>query len=104
MDRLALVIGNSDYIYVPKLSNPKNDANDIESVLQKLNFDVIKLLDAKLSDIQNAINNFLQRLDEYQLVYYSMLDMECKLMERTILSLLTVSFVIKERLLYLAIV
>lgn len=42
---------------MPKLNNPKNDANDIELVLQKLNFEVIKLLDAKLSDVQNAVND-----------------------------------------------
>lgn len=57
MDRIALVIGNSNYLSVPKLNNPKNDANDIELVLQKLNFEVIKLLDAKLSDVQNAVND-----------------------------------------------
>ena len=37
MDRLALVIGNSDYTKVGKLNNPQNDANDMEKVLQKLN-------------------------------------------------------------------
>lgn len=73
MDRIALVIGNSNYLNVPKLNNPKNDANDIECVLQKLNFDVIKILDARLMDIQNAINDFLQRLDEYAvgLLFYA---------------------------------
>lgn len=29
MDRIALVIGNSDYSNVGKLNNPKNDADDI---------------------------------------------------------------------------
>ena len=38
MDRIALVIGNSDYSNVGKLNNPKNDANDIASILCKLNF------------------------------------------------------------------
>lgn len=73
MDRLALVIGNSDYSNVSKLNNPKNDANDIEHVLQKLNFDIIQVLDANLNDIQNAINDFLQRLDEYAvgLLFYA---------------------------------
>ncbi len=65
MDRIALVIGNSDYSNVGKLSNPKNDANDIESILHKLNFDVTKVMDARLIDIQQAVNNFLQALDEY---------------------------------------
>lgn len=65
MDRIALVIGNSDYSNVGKLVNPKNDANDIECVLNKLNFDVTKVLDARLIDIQQAVNAFLQALDEY---------------------------------------
>ena len=50
MDRLALVIGNSDYTKVGKLNNPQNDANDMEKVLQKLNFDVTKLINATLND------------------------------------------------------
>ena len=73
MNRIALVIGNSDYINASKLKNPKNDANDIEKVLEKLDFDVTKILDAKLIDIQQAVNDFLQRLDEYAvgLLYYA---------------------------------
>lgn len=65
MDRIALVIGNSNYMNVSKLNNPKNDADDIESILRRLNFDVIKVLDVSLIEIQKAINNFLQELDEY---------------------------------------
>ena len=73
MDRIALVIGNSDYSNVSKLTNPKNDANDIECVLRKLNFDVTKVLDARLIDIQQAVNVFLQALDEYAvgLLFYA---------------------------------
>lgn len=72
-DRIALVIGNSNYIYVNKLNNPRNDANDIESVLDNLNFDVIKVTDVKLNDIQQAINTFLKDLDEYAvgLLFYA---------------------------------
>ena len=50
MDRVALVIGNSDYLNVGKLNNPRNDANDIASILGKLNFDVEKVIDADLLD------------------------------------------------------
>ncbi len=73
MDRLALVIGNSDYTKVGKLNNPQNDANDIEKVLQKLNFDVTKLINATLNDIYQAVTSFLQRLDEYAvgLLFYA---------------------------------
>ena len=60
MDRIALVIGNSDYSNVGKLNNPKNDADDIASILNKLNFDVTKIMDANLIDIQKSVNDFLQ--------------------------------------------
>ena len=72
-DRIALVIGNSDYIHVNKLNNPRNDANDIESVLNGLNFDVTKVTDANLIDLQQAINTFLKELDEYAvgLLFYA---------------------------------
>lgn len=65
MDRIALVIGNSDYLNVGKLNNPRNDANDIASILEKLNFNVTKIMDASLIDIQKSVNDFLQSLDEY---------------------------------------
>ena len=65
MDRIALVIGNSDYSNVGKLNNPKNDADDIASILNKLNFDVTKIMDANLIDIQKSVTDFLQALDEY---------------------------------------
>lgn len=64
MNRIALVIGNSNYLSVNQLNNPQNDANDIESVLTNLEFDVTKVLDANLIGIQQAINSFLQDLDE----------------------------------------
>ena len=65
MNRVALVIGNSEYLNIGKLNNPKNDANDIASILGKLNFDVEKVIDADLLDIQRSVNTFLRSLDEY---------------------------------------
>ena len=47
------------------MNNPKNDADDIASILNKLNFDVTKIMDANLIDIQKSVNDFLQALDEY---------------------------------------
>ena len=72
-DRIALVIGNADYIYIDKLNNPRNDANDIECVLSSLNFDVRKVTDTNLIDLQQAINTFLKALDAYAvgLLFYA---------------------------------
>ena len=101
MDRIALIIGNSNYQYVNKLKNPKHDADDIEKVLQKLNFDVTKITDATLLEIQQAVNNFLQALDEYAvgLLFYAghgmqidgrnyiaPIDLECSSKSRTTVS------------------
>ena len=63
-DRIALVIGNSDYIHVNKLNNPRNDANDIEGVLNRLNFDVTRVTDVNLIDLQQAINTFLKEFNK----------------------------------------
>ncbi len=52
MDRIALVIGNSDYSNVGKLNNPKNDADDIASILNKLNktFPVCRTIEVRQTD------------------------------------------------------
>ena len=39
--RVALVVGNSDYEFAPKLANPANDATDIGERLKALGFEVI---------------------------------------------------------------
>jgi hypothetical protein len=73
MDRVALVIGNSAYQHVGSLKNPKNDAEDMACVLEKLNFKVEKYLDITQDESFAAINTFLRELDEYStgLLYYA---------------------------------
>lgn len=65
MDRIALVIGNSDYIYVEKLKNPKNDANDISNILETLGFNVKKYLNLTITEMEDAKRNFLIELRHY---------------------------------------
>ena len=73
MDRLALVVGNSKYKSVNSLKNPKNDANDMASILEKLNFKVIKYLDVTQDELDAAFNSFLRELNDYStgLFYYA---------------------------------
>lgn len=59
--RTALVIGNSAYPSSP-LSNPKNDAADLAAALREAGFDVDLKLDADRKTMQQAIDNFGQRL------------------------------------------
>lgn len=41
--RIALVIGNSNYTKLPKLSNPTNDARSIDDILQKMGYNSITI-------------------------------------------------------------
>ncbi len=59
--RLALVIGNSNYLTTP-LKNPVNDARDISAALQKLGFQVIYAEDATRRKMDESIRNFYQKL------------------------------------------
>ena len=62
-DRIALVIGNSDYPVSP-LRNPVNDANDIANRLQELGFEVIHYENTTHLQMENAVREFGNLLDE----------------------------------------
>ncbi len=55
--RVALVIGNSDYASSP-LKNPVNDATDMAKKLESLGFKVKRLLNANQTDMKKAIRQF----------------------------------------------
>lgn len=55
--RIALVIGNSDYV-TQKLSNPANDANLMSKSLEKVGFQVITEIDADGRAMKRAVHRF----------------------------------------------
>ena len=59
--RLALVIGNSSYETAP-LANPVNDASDMAAALRNLGFTVILKKNANLEVMEEAIEDFGNRL------------------------------------------
>ncbi|MCX5836738.1 MAG: caspase family protein, partial [Deltaproteobacteria bacterium] len=59
--RIALVIGNSAYSSGP-LKNPVNDATDMAATLKKLGFNVILKKNANLETMEEAIEDFGNRL------------------------------------------
>ena len=71
--RLALVIGNSNYANLPKLSNPTNDARSIADVLQKLGYKTQLLLDASDQKIRSEVRRFASDSSkaDVALVYYA---------------------------------
>ncbi|WP_461255163.1 tetratricopeptide repeat protein [Treponema sp. R80B11-R83G3] len=73
--KYALVIGNGNYTGIGKLNNPVNDANDISTALQGLGFNVDKVLDANLDQMENAIMKLKNRLsvskNSYGFLFYA---------------------------------
>ena len=61
--RIALVIGNSDYVSGP-LPNPANDAKMISETLNKLGFEVIARRNADQNTMKRAIQEFGSRLEK----------------------------------------
>ncbi len=72
--RLALVIGNSDYL-IPggHLKNPLNDAADIAKKLRRLNFNVSLATNLDRVQMFKAFDKFLEEAPQYsvRLVYYA---------------------------------
>lgn len=101
MDRIALVIGNSNYEHVSKLTNPKNDARDIGDILRKLGFIVKCCFDLSIDEINKVTREFSMELEDYStgLFFYAghgmqidglnyLVPIDCKMLnkEKTALS------------------
>lgn len=57
-DRIALVVGNSNYRKVPKLINPANDAADMAASLGRLGYSVRHLADLDYNHFRQALIEF----------------------------------------------
>jgi uncharacterized caspase-like protein len=56
--RVALVIGNAAYQYVPKLLNSTNDAEALATKFDEAGFKVFKVLDVGIIDFKRALREF----------------------------------------------
>jgi hypothetical protein len=72
-ERVALVVGNSQYPLVGELRNPENDAKDMAEALRKLNFNVTLKLNADQQEMEIAIQDFGDRIqkESVALFYYA---------------------------------
>lgn len=68
--RIALIIGNADYVNGTKLKNPKNDANLMADSLKKIGFDTIKRIDVDKSAFEKAIYDFSKKLSQYDIILF----------------------------------
>jgi uncharacterized caspase-like protein len=72
--RVALVIGNSVYQNVARLSNPANDASAMTETLQGAGFDIVESRrDLKTSEMRRALRDFSDRARgaDVAVVYYA---------------------------------
>lgn len=72
--RVALVIGNSAYKTVPRLSNPANDATLVGAMFKKAGFDTVDLrLDLSVLEMRKALREFGSRTREADVavIYYA---------------------------------
>ena len=61
-DRVALVIGNSDYAHYSDLQNPSHDADDMAQALRALGFTVVTGADLGLEAMNGAVDAFIGQL------------------------------------------
>jgi uncharacterized caspase-like protein/uncharacterized protein YdaT len=76
--RVALVIGNGDYVHADSLPNPPNDASDVAESLKRLSFSVTKVLNGSYGDLRQAIRAFNVQVQgaDIGLIYYAGHGME----------------------------
>lgn len=72
-ERIALIIGNSDYQFADRLPNPGNDAAAIGSALENVGFDVNVSIDLDQRGMQAALRDFGLKAEtaEVALVYFA---------------------------------
>jgi uncharacterized caspase-like protein len=75
-NRIALVIGNSNYTAVTALPNPANDAKAMSRFLRAAGFEVVEAPDLTQSDMRRTIGNFANAAsdkgpDTVALVFYA---------------------------------
>ena len=60
--RVALVVGNSNYVHASALRNPSNDADDVSAKLTALGFDVVRGTNLTEQNFSIRIREFAKKL------------------------------------------
>jgi Caspase domain len=74
--RVALVIGNSNYQHAPQLPNPDNDAQSMAQLLNAAGFEVIAATDLTQNDMVRVVQDFSARIaargpNTVAMIYYA---------------------------------
>jgi uncharacterized caspase-like protein len=68
--RIALVFGNSAYLYSNPIKNPVNDARAISEALDKLGFSVIRGTDLTKLEMDRQVETFAKRLKDADIAIF----------------------------------
>ena len=63
-NRIAILVGNGDYKFTSKLTNPINDAGGMASLLNEHGFDVHLFLDTPRAQLASAFSRLLPQITE----------------------------------------
>ncbi|WAQ98574.1 MALT1-like protein, partial [Mya arenaria] len=71
-DKVALLIGNSDYLSENSLKAPPNDIREMADSLVSINFKVVMLLNLTKPEFENAVIEFCKLIDKnvYVVFYF----------------------------------
>ena len=72
-DRIALMIGISDYRSIPSLKNTVNDATDLSDTLKGIGFDVTTLINVSGQEMRAALDKFAFKAEtaDLALIYFA---------------------------------
>lgn len=63
-DKIALLIGNMNYLHHTQLSAPIADVHELTNLLRQMDFKVVSLLDLNWQEMHSAVTEFLLLLDK----------------------------------------
>uniref|UniRef100_A0A8C1HKH3 MALT paracaspase 2 n=2 Tax=Cyprinus carpio TaxID=7962 RepID=A0A8C1HKH3_CYPCA len=72
-DKVALLIGNMNYLHHQQLRAPMADVHELTNLLRQLDFKVVSLLNLNWQEMHSAVTEFLLLLDRgvYGLLYFA---------------------------------
>nr|XP_019936306.1 PREDICTED: mucosa-associated lymphoid tissue lymphoma translocation protein 1-like [Paralichthys olivaceus] len=72
-DKVALLIGNMNYLHHSQLCAPIADVHELTNLLRQMDFKVVSLLDLNWQEMNSAVTEFLLLLDKgvYGLLYFA---------------------------------
>lgn len=62
-DKVALLIGNMNYLHHQQLRAPMADVHELTNLLRQLDFKVVSLLNLNWQEMHSAVTEFLLLLD-----------------------------------------